>query len=163
MGSKEDMHAIIQALLSTKHSDSDDIDNCHESTYFSDSIFGENLLSIEVEPEDKDILHNSLLGRNTIGFHKNYTVTINRPINKGVIHRSRSYNSFFQIKDLIPIKSPKKSRKNNKHKVNKEIDEIKNNQEKIIDMLKNINKAMLNLHERVDSIDICINKSFYST
>lgn len=158
MGSKENMQAIIQALLSTKQSQSDDNECCDDSTFFSDSIFGENPILLEDKP--KEVLHDSLLGRNTIGFNQNYNVTINRPINTHIVRRSRSYNSFFQIKDLIPIKS-KKSKKNNE--VTKTIKQIKDNQERIIDMLENINKVIINLHERVDSIDVCINKSFYSS
>ena len=160
MGSKEDMHAIIQALLSTKHSQISDNNDSDDSTYFSDSIFSENLDLDHIDDEFDEMTHNdSLLGRNTIGFHKNDIININKQIESGVIRHSRSYDSFFKIKDLISIK-PKINKLNNK---NNEIKKLKKNQEKIIDMIENINKVLLHLHERIDSIDVCINKSFYST
>lgn len=162
MGTKEDMNAFIQAILSTNEQNNyqkiDDNELINDSTFFSDSIFDE----IERPKLIKETeLNDSLLGRNTIGFNTDIKIDsiINNTYinNKPILKRSQSYDSFFKnLIEYTPII------KKNKCKNKKDIKEIKRNQNKILESIKNINKMLLHLNERIDSIDVCVNKSFYA-
>ena len=155
MGSKEDMNAYIQALLSTNVVNNND--RLDESTFFSDSIFDEITVPLELSQKE-ELDDNSLLGRNTIGFYNDEQFNTNDINQKPIICRSQSYNSFFKTKNLIDIVSWQE-----KPKKNKMLKKVLQNQQKIIESIENINKILIHLHERIDSIDVCVNKSFYAT